>query len=471
MTAGCCQEKAPADYHSSVCRKTKTIGYKQFVSESMTQGNSVIEVSNLSKVYKLYDSPIDRLKETFHPFSKKYHHDFHALRDVNLSVSQGEVVGIVGVNGSGKSTLLQIVTGVLTPTAGTVRIKGKVSALLELGAGFNPELSGLENVYFKSSLLGSSSEETRTKIDDILSFADIGDFIHQPVKAYSSGMYVRLAFSVAINVDPDILIIDEALSVGDFRFKQKCLRKINQFRESGKTILFVSHDQSSVINFCTRAIWLLDGVIHQSGDPGEICKDYISYMAYGDKKLEQSAGGVMRVGSGQGSEIFVGQQLDWVDVSGCESFGAGGAVIEKVCLVSQKTLSRIDMFEGGERVVFSMVVRAKETISRPIVGFHVSDVKGIHLFGMNNYALGIDLGGFNAGEVKVVEFEFDFPCLKVGNYSFSPAVAEGTQADHIQHHWVHDAYIVRIASNDLTASLGHYLVIKDHVAIRVSGNG
>jgi len=460
MCYGACQRRLRGFY--------ETVKVNKLQGQSMTQGDPVIQVQNLSKIYKLYENPLDRLKEAFHPFGKKYYHDFHALRDINFSVSQGEVVGIVGVNGSGKSTLLQIVTGVLTPTAGKVSVSGKVSALLELGAGFNPELSGLENVYFKSSLLGSSGDATRAKIDDILAFADIGDFINQPVKTYSSGMYVRLAFSVAINVDPDILIIDEALSVGDFRFKQKCLRKIKQFRESGKTILFVSHDQSSVINFCTRAIWLLDGVIHQSGDPGDICKDYISYMAYGDKRSEQLAGSVTRVGSGH-EEVVGGQQVDWVDVGGCESFGDGGAVIEKVCLVSQQTFSRIDIFEGGERVVFSMVVRANEALARPIVGFHVSDVKGIHLFGMNNYASGIDLGEFQAGEVKVIEFEFDFPFLKVGNYSFSPAVADGTQEEHVQHHWVHDAYVVRIASNDLAAALGHYLVIKEHVEIRVSG--
>lgn len=434
----------------------------------MMHGEPVIQVQNLSKVYKLYDSPTDRLKEAFHPLGRKYHHTFHALRDINLSVCQGEVLGIVGINGSGKSTLLQIITGVLTPTTGTVSVKGKVSALLELGAGFNPELSGLENVYFKSSLLGNSSDETRRNMDEILAFADIGDFIHQPVKTYSSGMYVRLAFSVAINVDPDILIIDEALAVGDFRFKQKCLRKITQFREAGKTILFVSHDQSSVINFCTRAIWLLDGVISKSGDPGDICKDYISYMSYGDKRTEQPAGDKTVVLEGQAGGAVAGQKLvEWADVGGCESFGDRGATIEKVALVSQKDFSRIDIFEGGERVIFTLMVRAQQTIHHPIVGFHVSDVKGIHLFGMNNYALGIDLGEFGAGEVKTIEFEFNFPYLKVGNYSFSPAVAEGSQTDHIQHHWVHDAYIVRIASSELAASLGHYFVIKDEFDIRV----
>jgi ABC-type polysaccharide/polyol phosphate transport system ATPase subunit len=436
----------------------------------MNQDELVVQVHNLSKIYKLYDKPEDRLKEAFHPFRRKYHHDFHALRDINFSVAKGEVVGIVGINGSGKSTLLQIITGVLTPTTGSVSVTGKVSALLELGAGFNPELSGLENVYFKSSLLDSSRVETSRKIDDILSFADIGDFIHQPVKTYSSGMYVRLAFSVAINVDPDILIIDEALSVGDFRFKQKCLRKINQFREEGKTILFVSHDQGSVINFCTRAIWLLDGVVHQSGDPGDVCKDYISYMAYGDRRTEQSAGAVVDGLSCHAGGITGRCPTEWFDVGNCESFGAGAAIIEKVSLVSQKSYERIDMFEGGERVVFSIMLRVKKTMRHPIVGFHVSDVKGIHLFGMNNYALGIDLGEFREGDLKIIEFEFGFPYLKVGNYSFSPAVAEGSQADHIQHHWVHDAYIVRIASNELAAGLGNYLVIRDNFGIRVGNN-
>lgn len=433
----------------------------------MNHGVPVIEVRNLSKVYKLYDNPIDRLKEAFHPFAKKYHHDFHALRDINVSVSPGEVIGIVGINGSGKSTLLQIVTGVLTPTTGSVSVKGRVSALLELGAGFNPELSGLENVYFKSSLLGCSREETSRKIDDILSFADIGEFIHQPVKTYSSGMYVRLAFSVAINVDPDILIIDEALSVGDFRFRQKCLRKINQFRENGKTILFVSHEHMSVINFCTRAIWLLDGVIHESGDPENVCKSYISYTAYGETIKEHSLAGGPVPATGQAELIAQQEHAEWVDVGGCEAFGTGGATIEKVSFISKKSLSRIDLFEGGERVIFSVMIRARQPLAHPIVGFHVIDEIGIHVFGMNNEAYAVDLGEFHAGEVKIIEFEFDFPYLKVGNYSFSPAVADGTQADHIQHHWLHDAFVVRVSSKDPAASLGNYLVIKDDLDIRV----
>jgi len=235
--------------------------------------SAVISVKNLTKIYKIYSKPIDRLKEAFHPFSKKYHQDFYALHDVSFDVGKGEVLGFIGRNGCGKSTILQLICGVLTPSAGTIYTNGRISALLELGAGFNPELTGLENVYFKSSILGASKVETDNKIDDILAFADIGDFIHQPVKTYSSGMFIRLAFAVAVNVAPDILVVDEALSVGDFRFKQKCLRQIKKFREDGKTILFVSHDTSTVIEFCTKAIWLQDGKVFMSGTPADVCKD------------------------------------------------------------------------------------------------------------------------------------------------------------------------------------------------------
>ena len=201
----------------------------------------VIKIENLSKVYKLYNSPVDRLKESLHPLRKQYHHDFYALNNVSFEIKKSESVGIIGKNGSGKSTLLKILTGVLTPTSGTVKVNGKVSALLELGAGFNPELSGIENVYFNGMLMGYTREDMAERLDEILSFADIGNFVHQPVKTYSSGMFVRLAFAVAINVDPDILIVDEALAVGDIKFQRKCFLKIEELRKSNKSILFVSH--------------------------------------------------------------------------------------------------------------------------------------------------------------------------------------------------------------------------------------
>jgi len=421
-------------------------------------------LQNISKKYKLYEAPIDRVKEAFHPFHRQYHHEFYALDDISFSIHKGEILGVIGKNGSGKSTLLQIITGVLTPTAGSIEVSGKISALLELGAGFNPELTGLDNVFFKSSLLGSSASETHDKLDEILTFADIGEFIYQPVKTYSSGMFVRLAFSVAIHVDPDILIVDEALSVGDFRFRQKCLRKIKQFREEGKTILFVSHDTGAVIEFCTRAIWLSDGKIYQDGNPSSVCKDYISFMSFGEVSEESDA-------STPPGHLLAESTKDirpWLKIDSCSSFGQKKARIQRIAFYHAKDGPRIDVFEGGERVVLALDVKASEDIDHPIVGFVLGDTKGIHVLGMNSHSLGINIPKFSQGESRVIEFEFDFPFLKSGAYSFSPAIAEGVDIDDIvQHHWVHDAWLLRIASDYAGARLGHYLVIKEGVDLRV----
>ena len=218
-----------------------------------------IEVENLSKVYKLYDKPSDRLKEALSPVKKCYHKDFYALKDLSFKIKPGETVGFVGKNGSGKSTLLKILTEVLTPSEGSLKINGKVSALLELGAGFNGEYTGMENIFLNGTILGFSHEEMEKRVDDIVKFADIGEYINQPVKTYSSGMFVRLAFAVAINVEPDILIVDEALAVGDVRFQLKCMDKFLEFKEKGITILYVSHDVNSIKRFCNRAIWINEG--------------------------------------------------------------------------------------------------------------------------------------------------------------------------------------------------------------------
>jgi len=229
--------------------------------------NTAIKVQNLSKAYKLYSQPIDRLKESLNPFGKKYHKDFYALKDVNFEIKKGETVGIIGRNGSGKSTLLKIITGVLTPTSGRVNVHGKISAILELGAGFNPEMTGLENIYLNTSINGMSKDATDKKIEEILNFAELGEFIHQPLKTYSSGMKARLGFAVAINIDPDILIVDEALAVGDAAFQRKCFAKMEQIREAGATILFVSHSEGSIVSLCSRAIWLSNGEKVIEGEP------------------------------------------------------------------------------------------------------------------------------------------------------------------------------------------------------------
>ncbi|MGE7825124.1 ABC transporter ATP-binding protein [Paenibacillus sp. NPDC093718] len=243
--------------------------------------NNIIQIDRLVKSYKLYEKPLDRLKESILLIKNKYHTDFKALNGVSLEVKRGDAIGILGKNGSGKSTLLKIITGVLSPTSGSVEIRGKVSAILELGAGFNPEYSGRENILLNGLMMGFSREEIDKKIESIIEFADIGDFIEQPVKIYSSGMFARLAFAVAINVEPDILIVDEALAVGDTRFQTKCIDKMKELKNAGTTILFVSHATEQIKRFCNKAVWLKDGKVEAEGESSEIVDIYEDYMKYG----------------------------------------------------------------------------------------------------------------------------------------------------------------------------------------------
>lgn len=240
--------------------------------------NIAIKIENLSKSYKLYKSPRDRLKEALHPFKRKYHQDFYALHNINFEIRKGETLGIVGKNGAGKSTLLKLITGILNPTMGNIYIHGRVSALLELGAGFNVELSGMENIYFQANILGISKKEITTKIEGILAFADIGDFIYQKVKTYSSGMFARLAFAVAIHVEPDILIVDEALAVGDANFQLKCHKRMDELREKGVTILFVSHDTYSVKTLCQRALFIDKGTQIMYGSALDVVNEYLLFL-------------------------------------------------------------------------------------------------------------------------------------------------------------------------------------------------
>lgn len=240
-----------------------------------------VQIEDLSKVYKLYDKPMDRMKEALSLTKKQYSREYYALKNLSLKIYRGETIGIVGTNGSGKSTLLKIITGVLTQTKGNIVVNGKISALLELGAGFNPEYTGMENIYLNGMMMGYTEEEMKEKEKGIIDFADIGDFLYQPVKSYSSGMFARLAFAVAINVEPEILIVDEALAVGDTKFQMKCMKKMKAMMESGVTVLFVSHDTNTIRRFCTRAIWINKGILVRDGTVNTIMDEYLDYLKSG----------------------------------------------------------------------------------------------------------------------------------------------------------------------------------------------
>jgi len=415
--------------------------------------DTVIKVQNLSKVYKLYDKPIDRLKESLHPFGRKYHNEFYALDDINFDVKRGETLGILGKNGAGKSTLLKIITGVLTQSSGTIEVNGRISSLLELGAGFNPEYTGIENIYLQGSLSGHSEKEMDKKLDDILSFADIGEFIYQPVKIYSSGMYGRLAFAVAINVDPEILIVDEVLSVGDMRFQQKCIRKMDEFGKKDKTILFVSHDTGTVNRFCDKALWLHEGRVKDYGETEKITKRYFSFMAYGSESNDEAdINELKESGLKYGKASSNNFDIEWDDVRNCENFGEGGAEIIGVSMLNANNL-KINTVTPGENVKFFIKAKTYRKILNIGFGMMLKNSLGINIFTINNY-FGKREFDVEANKSVIFEFDFIFPNIAVGNYSIVAAVSEGTQQNHIQHHWVHDSYSIHVTSKNEENYLG-----------------
>lgn len=395
-----------------------------------------IKIENLSKIYKLYDKPVDRLKESLSLSRKSRHKDYFALNNINVEIKKGEILGIVGTNGSGKSTLLKIITGVLTPTSGTLNIEGKISALLELGAGFNPEYTGIENIYLNGTMLGYTKEEMGNKLQNIIEFADIGDFIYQPVKTYSSGMFARLAFAVSINVDPDILIVDEALSVGDTRFQKKCYRKMEEFKKT-KTIILVTHDIGVISKFCDRVIWIEKGELKSTGEPLEIAKQYTAYVMQSQlvhDKIEQN---------GEKKEMSSIMPIDGL----IESYGDKKAVITGIGLFQDNENNIIQTVLPNKLTKIIIRVQYKEHIIDPIVGFTIKDRLGNTVFQTNSEVLQQILDS-DKSSVEY-SFEFDFPELNVGQYTISPAIASGTQANHTQHNWIHDAYIFNVINHNL----------------------
>ena len=389
-----------------------------------------ISVNDVSKMYKLYDNPMDRLKESLGLSRKKKYKEHYALNHVSFQVHKGETVGIIGTNGSGKSTILKIITGVLSPTGGEVSVNGRISALLELGAGFNGEYSGLENVYLNGSMIGFSREEIDAKLQSILDFADIGEFIHQPVKTYSSGMFVRLAFAVAINIDPEILIVDEALSVGDVFFQAKCYRKFEEFKEMGKTILFVSHDLSSIGKYCDRVVLLNKGEKLAEGGAKEMVNLYRRVLVnqYDDADLEEGAENAEAGQDGQLTDGTAGE-----NVSKKEHAGGGRAMKDSLNLnpkvleygsklgeivdfaIREDTGMITNVIEKGKEFSVQMKVRFQADVNDPIFAFTLKDLKGTEITGTNTMYEHTPVKPQKAGDVREITFKQIMP-LEAGEY-------------------------------------------------------
>jgi lipopolysaccharide transport system ATP-binding protein len=458
----------------------------------MSSESLAITIQELGKRYEIYERPKDRLKQMLLPRlqdatgmkRRQYFREFWALRDISLDVRRGETVGIIGRNGSGKSTLLQLVCGTLHPTMGRVRAFGRIAALLELGAGFNPEFTGRENVFLSGLLYGISEAELRKRYDKIVAFAEIGDFINQPVKTYSSGMYVRLAFAIAAHVDADTLIVDEALSVGDVRFTQKCMRFLRKFQERG-TLLFVSHDSGAVTSLCDRAVWLDGGHMRMDGPARDVVEHYLAEQHAQDRsvagdRVEVRFTGAPKIKSANESQeataeikvkkrqVSVDDGMDCrgehapdvtVEVFSFEpdterhDFGAGDARIQRVALLDEHGEER-KLIHGGELVDLVIDASVAKDLERPIFGFYVKDRLGQRLFGDNTY-LSYEERVVNAkpGEGLRARFRFRMPVLPVGPYSIDVALATGTQEDHTQQHWIHDALDFRATESSMRTGL------------------
>jgi len=419
-----------------VCQREPVLYGKEGRLEEKDTREVAIEVTNLNKVYKLYDKPSDRFKEALR-LTKKQYREHYALRDVNMSIRQGETVGIIGTNGSGKSTILKIITGVLSPTSGQVRVNGRISALLELGAGFDAEYNGIENVYLNGTMIGFSEEEIEKKLPEILEFADIGDYVYQPVKTYSSGMFVRLAFAVAINIDPEILIVDEALSVGDVFFQAKCYRKFEEFKKKGKTIVFVSHDLSSVSKYCDRVYLLNQGVLLGEGTPKKMIDAYKQVLVgqYEEGDAPKHMGGAE---AGQNPELL--------------EYGTHQAEILEVYLTDERGI-RANAIMKGTTFSIHMRVAFYEHIPSPIFAYSVKNIIGVEITGTNTMVEKAYLDSGEPGQVKEITFTQEMN-LQGGEYLLSLGLT-GYEGDRFQvYHRLYDALNISVVSDKNT--VGYY---------------
>lgn len=407
-------------------------------------------VENVEKVYKLYRRPQDRVKEAFSPTHKSYHEDFRALSDVTFSVGWGETLGIIGKNGAGKSTLLKLITGVATPTSGSIQVNGQVSALLELGTGFNPEFNGYQNIYLNGTMRGYSKEEMDARMDEIVSFADIGQYIAQPVKTYSSGMFARLAFAVMISFKPEILIIDEALSVGDVFFQQKCNTYMKEKME-GVTKLLVTHDMNSIANMADRVILLDQGRILRIGEPLEVIEEYLKMMhtdVFADKKAAKPADEVPEAADFEDSGT-------WVAVTPEETGGAMDVVIERF----QMTVGGVeaDVAKPGDRVLIRVQIHSRKDCGNLILGYTFKDKYGNSIFAQNTLGAGIRVPGVMANERYVLTVRFNWPKIQERDYFLTLGIGEGEdQMVHTIQCWAHNvAHVQGIALVPMHGIINH----------------
>lgn len=398
--------------------------------------DNVISVKDLSKVYRLYDKPIDRLKESLNIFHKSYHKEYYALNNLSFDIKSGETVGIIGINGAGKSTLLKIITGVLTPTGGNIEVKGKISALLELGAGFNMEYTGIENIYLNGTMMGFSKEEVDKKLDDILDFADIGDFVNQPVKTYSSGMFVRLAFAVAINVEPDILVIDEALSVGDVFFQQKCYKKIKEL--AGKsTVLIVSHDLNAMTKFCERIIVMSAGQKVFDGEPNEAIAKYF--------KLKQGA-----LRNDKKSIELNNSDFEMYKAPDENSYSGKMDVIIEKYFYSIDNEPFSEVCQKDDEFKISLVINSKIDIESPIIGFQIRDKYGNEVFGQTSLTSPVEQGVIKQGR-NIINFAFDWPEIREGDHFITIGIGNGTEVlNQVEECWINNAIHITATTHGKT---------------------
>ena len=424
-----------------------------------------IEVKNLSKVYKLYEKPMDRVKDSFGLAGDKVFKKHIALNDVNLTVKKGETVGIIGTNGSGKSTILKIITGVLTPTSGEVNVDGHISALLELGAGFNMEYNGIDNIYLNGMMIGFSEEEIEKKMDAILEFADIGDYVYQPVKTYSSGMFVRLAFAVAINIDPEILIVDEALSVGDVFFQAKCYHKFEEFKEQGKTILFVSHDLSSISKYCDRAVLLNKGVLLGEGTPKKMIDIYKQVLVgqyplpssdtsnlLDDADIRKAAEEADKKADAKASNKKDEKPKDASLNPDALEYGDGSATITNYYVTDSKGIRSASIIKGTEFTIH-MEVEFNEDIAAPIFAFTFKNILGIEITGTNSMVEKAFLEPVKKGDKKEITFTQKMS-LQGGEYLLSFGVTGFEQNYFTVYHRLYDVLNITVVSDKNT--VGYY---------------